>query len=131
MLESYVPILILHMTAAVLSPVLFSLRVWRRLRDLDPAQGWLRVTPHVVDTLLLAAGVALALIIGEYPFVNGWLTAKLLALIAYIGVGHVAVRRARTRGGRVGAWLAGLALILYIFAVAVSRDPAIGLLPSH
>ncbi len=131
MLASYVPILILHMTLAVVSPVLFSLRVWRRLRGLDPAQGWLRVTPHVVDSLLLAAGVALALIIGQYPFVNGWLTAKLLALIAYVAVGHAAVRRARTRCGRLGAWLAGLAIVLYIFAVAVSRDPAIGLLPSH
>ncbi len=131
MLESYVPILILHMSLAVASPVLFSLRAWRSLRGLDPAEGWLRVTPHVVDTLLLAAGVALALIIGQYPFVNGWLTAKLLALIAYIGIGHLAVRRARTRRGRLGAWLAGLALVAYIFAVAVSRDPALGLLPSH
>jgi uncharacterized membrane protein SirB2 len=131
MLESYVPILILHMSLAVLSPVLFSMRAWRALRGLDPAAGWLRVTPHLVDTLLLAAGIALALIIGQYPFVNGWLTAKLLALIAYIAVGHVAVRRARTRAGRLGAWLAGIALVAYIFAVAVSRDPSLGLLSSH
>jgi uncharacterized membrane protein SirB2 len=131
MLQSYFSILILHMTLAVLSPVLFSVRAWRSLRGLDPGAGWLRVTPHLVDTLLLAAGVALALIIRQYPFVNGWLTAKLLALIAYIAVGHVAVRRARTRSGRLGAWLAGIALVAYIFAVALSRDPALGLLSSH
>ena len=81
------------MLLAVVSPVLFSLRVSRSVRGLDPAGGWLRVIPHVVDTLLLAAGLALALIIREQPFGNSWLTAKLPALIAYVAAGLVAVRR--------------------------------------
>jgi uncharacterized membrane protein SirB2 len=106
--------------------VLFTLRAWRSIRGLEPASGWLRFTPHVIDTLLLAAGAALCAIIGEYPFLDAWLTAKLLALIAYVGVGHIAVRRARQRAVRIGAWLAALALVLYIFAVALTRDPAAG-----
>lgn len=125
--ESYLALLIAHMLLAVVSPVLFSLRAWRSIRGLDPAQGWLRVTPHVVDTLLLAVGVALALIIRQYPFVDAWLTAKLLALIAYIAAGHMAVRRARSTRGKIAAWAAGIVLVLYIFAVAVSHDPAAGL----
>ena len=125
--ESYVVFLIAHMLLAVLSPVLFSLRAWRSVYGLDPAAGWLRVTPHVVDTLLLATGVPLALIIRQYPFVDAWLTAKLMALIAYIAAGHLAVRRARSARAKIAAWGSGIVLILYIFAVAMSHDPAAGL----
>lgn len=127
MLEAYVPLLIAHITLALTSPVLFSVRAWRSIRGLDPARGWLRVTPHIVDTLLLLAGITLAITIRQYPFVNGWLTAKLIGLIAYIGVGHAAVRRAHSRGGKIAAWLIGLAIVLYIYAVAVTKDPAVGI----
>ena len=127
MLESYVALLGAHMLLAILSPLLFSLRAWRSIRGLEPARGWLRVTPHVVDSLLLLAGIALALIIRQYPFRDAWLTAKLLALIAYIVAGHVAVRRARSVRGKLTAWLIGLALVLYIFAVAITRSPTAGL----
>ena len=126
MLEAYVPLLILHMSLAVASPVLFSVRAWRSIRGLDPAQGWLKVTPHVVDTFLLLAGLGLATMIGQYPFVNGWLTAKVIALVAYIGVGHAAVRRARARRAKVSAWLIGLAIVFYIYGVAVTKDPSLG-----
>ena len=127
MLESYVALLGAHMLLAILSPLLFSLRAWRSIRGLQPARGWLRVTPHVVDSLLLLAGIALALIIRQYPFLDAWLTAKLLALIAYIAAGHVAVRRARSVRGKLTAWLSGLALVLYIFAVAITKSPTAGL----
>jgi uncharacterized membrane protein SirB2 len=50
----------------------------------------------------------------------------LLALVAYIAVGHVAVRHARSVRGTLAAWLIGLALVLYIFAVAVSKSPTAG-----
>jgi uncharacterized membrane protein SirB2 len=127
MLQPFVPLLGTHIACALASPILFSVRAWRSIRGRNPAQGWLRVTPHVVDTLLLLAGVGLAFLIRQYPFVNGWLTAKLFALIAYVGAGHVAVRRARSTRGKVGAWLLGLAIVLYIYAVAVSKDPLPGL----
>jgi uncharacterized membrane protein SirB2 len=127
MLESYVALLGAHRVLAVSSPLMFSLRAWRSIRGLEPARGWLRVTPHVVDSLLLLAGIGLALIIRQYPFLDAWLTAKLLALIAYIAAGHVAVRRARSVRGKLTAWLIGLALVLYIFAVAITRSPTAGL----
>lgn len=123
----YLSFLALHAALAVVSPVLFSMRAVRAIRGRNPAQGWLRVAPHVVDTLLLLAGLALAFMIRQYPFVNGWLTAKLLALVAYIGVGHAAVRRAHSRGARVAAWLIALAIVFYIYAVAFTKDPVPGL----
>ncbi|HXR88751.1 MAG TPA: SirB2 family protein [Steroidobacteraceae bacterium] len=127
MLQPLLPLLALHIVCALASPILFSMRAWRSIRGRNPAQGWLRVTPHVVDTLLLFAGIGLAFLIRQYPFVNGWLTAKLLGLIAYVGVGHVAVRRAHSARGKMGAWLLGLVIVLYIYAVAVSKNPLPGL----
>lgn len=128
MIEAYRPLLILHMTLAVLSPVLFSIRVWRASRGLDPAAGLLRVVPHVVDTFLLLAGIGLALTIRQYPFVHAWLTAKVLALVAYIVAGHIAVRRVKTPNGRLAAWLAAIAIILYIYAVAGTKSATLNLL---
>jgi uncharacterized membrane protein SirB2 len=126
MLQAYRPLLSVHVACALASPVLFSLRAWRSIRGRNPAHGWLRITPHVVDSVLLLAGIGLALLIRQYPFVNAWLTTKLFALLAYIGAGHVAVRRARTARGKVGAWLLGLAIVLYIYAVAASKDALLG-----
>ena len=128
MQQSYVALLIVHRLFAIASPLLFSARAWRSFKGVEPARGWLRVVPHVNDTLLLASGATLAALIHEYPFTDAWLTAKLLALIAYVVVGHIAVRRARSARGKLAAWLVALALVLYIFAVAVTHDPAAGLI---
>lgn len=123
MLQVYVPLLITHMSLAVVSPALFSIRAWRSIRGLDPAAGALRVLPHAVDTLLLAAGIALCLTVREYPFHDAWLTAKLIALLAYIGAGHAAVRRLRDARARIAAWLFGIAIIAYIYGVALTKSP--------
>lgn len=123
MAQYYGEVLIVHVACAIATPILFSLRVLRTLRGRNPAEGWLRVTPHVVDSVLLLAGIALAFIVRQYPFVNGWLTAKLVALIAYIVVGNFAVRRSRTPRGKLIAWAVGLALVLYIYAVAITKSP--------
>jgi uncharacterized membrane protein SirB2 len=121
------PFLVLHVACAVASPVLFSMRAWRSVRGLDPARGFLRVTPHVVDTVLVLAGLLLAFLAQQWPFVNAWLTAKVIAVLAYIGMGHFAVRRARTRPTRIASWLLALAVLAYVFAVAITKDPRVGL----
>jgi uncharacterized membrane protein SirB2 len=82
-----------------------------------------RVLPHVIDTLLLLTGIALAVMIHQYPLVHGWLTAKVLALILYIVLGTIAIRRGKTRAVRVLAWIGGLAVLGYIVAVAVAHAP--------
>ena len=79
---------------------------------------FVRVAPHVVDSLLLASALWLAWRLGQYPFVDAWLTAKVLGLLAYIGFGTLALRRGRTRAVRVAA----LAAALYVVAVALTRD---------
>jgi len=51
----------------------------------------------------------------------------LLALVAYLGAGQVALRRARTVRGKLSAWLIAVALLVYIFTVAITHDPAVGM----
>lgn len=82
-----------------------------------------RVLPHVVDTLLLASAVWLAVLLGQYPFVQGWLTAKLLGLLAYIVLGTYALRRGRTFQQRAAAFVGALLAAAYVVAVALTRDP--------
>lgn len=121
-------VLTTHVLCALASPVLFSLRAWRALAGLDPAQGLLRWTPHLVDTVLFSAGATLAWQLHQVPGRSPWLTAKLVALLVYIVLGHLAVRRARTRTARLVLWGLALAVICYIYAVALTASPTAGLL---
>lgn len=84
---------------------------------------WVRIAPHVVDTLLLISAIALAIRLRQYPFVHDWLTAKVLALIAYITLGAIGLRYGKTRGIRIVAWLAALLVFGYIVAVALTHRP--------
>lgn len=79
--------------------------------------------PHVIDTALLASAVTLAVLSGQYPLAQGWLSAKVLALLLYIVLGTVALKRGKTRAVRAGAFAAALACFGYIVAVAVSKQP--------
>ncbi len=116
----------IHMGAAALSFTGFFVRgLWMRQRSPRLSARWVKTVPHVVDTVLLASAAALALRLHQYPLVNGWLTAKLLGLLAYIGLGMVALRFGRTRGTRTLAWLAAMVVFVYIVAVAVTRNPLV------
>ncbi len=83
----------------------------------------MRIVPHVIDTILLASAIALAVMLRQYPLVHGWLTAKVFGLLFYIGLGMVALRRGKTRGTRIAAWFSAQAVFFYIVAVALTRNP--------
>jgi uncharacterized membrane protein SirB2 len=78
-----------------------------------------RVVPHVNDTLLFAAAVYLATFHGFQP----WIVAKLVALVAYILIGTIAIRRGPTKPVRIAAWIVAQLVFLYIIAVAVTKHP--------
>jgi uncharacterized membrane protein SirB2 len=121
----YVAVKYAHVAAVALSFTLFGLRgFWMMIDSPHLGRRWVRVVPHVNDTLLLAAGVWLAFLLGVAPGASPWLTAKLVALVAYVGLGMLALRPGRAKPVRVAAWLAALAVFGYIVAVAVSRNAA-------
>lgn len=115
---------LLHISLATLSVALFSLRgVWMLLESPLRDARWTRVVPHVIDTLFLATGIWLAVRTGQYPFVQPWLTAKVLGLVAYIILGSIALKRGRTRAIRGAAFVAALLVFAYIVGVARARHP--------
>ncbi|MGH8737333.1 MAG: SirB2 family protein, partial [Burkholderiales bacterium] len=84
---------------------------------------FVRIAPHVLDTVLLASALWLCWLLGQYPFVQGWLTAKVLGLLAYIVLGTIALRRGRSRRVRAAAFAAALATVAYVVTVAIAHDP--------
>jgi uncharacterized membrane protein SirB2 len=80
-----------------------------------------RTVPHVIDTLLLASAVSLAVLARIDPVSSGWLAAKIIGLIAYIVTGSVALR-GPTQTRPVAFALAVMAFV-YIVMVAVTRQP--------
>ncbi|OIP12407.1 MAG: invasion protein [Betaproteobacteria bacterium CG2_30_59_46] len=81
------------------------------------------MAPHVVDTLLLVFGIALAFAIHQYPFVDSWLTAKVVGLVLYIGLGSIALKYGKSKTIRLSAWLAAQGVFAYIVLVAISHNP--------
>lgn len=123
----YLGLKLLHVACVVLSITLFAWRWHLALHDSALLrQKWLRLLPRFNDSLLLAAAVGLVTLSGQYPLVHAWLTAKVLALLAYIGFGTLALR-ARRVWVRRSAGLAALSTALYIVSVALTKDP-LGLL---
>lgn len=121
---SYVLLKHLHVSCVVLSGTGFFLRGLLMLRQAPLLRArWVRVAPHVIDTLLLASAVALVVVTRQYPWEAYWVAAKIAALLAYIGLGMVALRRGRTGRTRVTAWFAAMACFAYIVAVALTRSP--------
>lgn len=126
---SYLAIKYLHVTCVIVSGSGFFLRglclffapCWLEQRGL-------RVLPHAVDTLLLASAVALAVMSGQYPLAQNWLSAKVLGLLVYIACGMIALKRGKSGGARTPRtraffFVAALLAFGYIVSVALTRSP--------
>ncbi len=120
----YAMVKTIHVGAVATSYALFLLRgVWMMSDSALLQARWVRIVPHVVDTVLLASAVALAIMSRQYPLDSGWLTAKVVALVLYIALGTIALKRGRSKRVRVAAWVAAQVVFIYIVMVAYTRDP--------
>lgn len=121
---SYLALKHIHVTAVVLSITGFTLRGLLMLAGSPLLQRRpVKVLPHVIDTVLLASAIAMAVLSAQYPFVQPWLTAKFFGLLAYIVLGMMALKRGRTKAQRAAWFAAALAAFGYIVMVALTRDP--------
>jgi uncharacterized membrane protein SirB2 len=115
----------LHVGCVALTIAFFVLRgAWMLAGSERLAERWVRIVPHVVDTVLLASAIALAALLGVDPDTRGWLSAKVGGLLVYIALGTVALKRGRTRGIRIAAFGGALATFGYIVSVALTKSPA-------
>jgi len=121
----YAAIRLLHIGCVALSGGLFTIRGLALLGGASVANHWaVRISSYLIDTALLGAAILLMLILHQYPFVDAWLTTKVLLLLLYIALGIIALRRARTRLGRGLALLAALLTFGFMIGVAITRHPA-------
>jgi uncharacterized membrane protein SirB2 len=114
----------IHVTTVVMTFSFFIGRgFWMLFSPQQLQRRWVRIAPHVVDTVLLASAIGLTIVLQQYPFVDAWLTAKVLALIGYILCGSIALKYGKTKVVRLGAGCAALVLFAYMVAVARSKAP--------
>lgn len=121
---SYAALKMLHVISVAVSYLLFSLRsIWMMQGSAALQQRWVKITPHIVDTVLLASAIALAIMIHQDPIHNSWLSAKVAGLLLYIGLGMMALRFGKSRRTRISAWIAAQIVFFYIVLVAVTKNP--------
>ena len=114
----------IHLTAVALSILLFIFRfIWSRFDAQILAKKWVRVVPHIIDTILLASAIWLCVILSQYPFVNAWLTFKVVGVVAYIILGLFALKKAKTSVGQWGCFIAALVVLMGTAMVAVTKQP--------
>jgi uncharacterized membrane protein SirB2 len=119
----YQTALYLHIACAAISIIGFIIRGLLKMQGSALLQKkFVRIAPHIVDTVLLVSAIFLAVQRHEYPFVSGWLTAKTLGLFVYIGLGVVALRAGKTPAVRGVAFVLAILTFAYIVAVAVSKS---------
>jgi len=112
-----------HVAAALLSIAGFVLRgfwAWRAPHMLSRKP--VKVVPHVVDTVLLLAAIGLLVLYSWNPFAFGWLTAKIVLLIVYIGLGLVALKPWFGPSVRVPAFC--LAVLVFGWILVIARRHA-------
>ena len=116
----------IHLTAIAISLALFLLRfIWTLSQSPMLQKKWVKVLPHVVDTLLLLSAATLCVLIEQYPFVTPWVSEKLLALVMYVFMVTLALKIAKTGFMRVVGLIGALSWVAFAGFVAVSKQALI------
>jgi uncharacterized membrane protein SirB2 len=120
----YLAIKFIHVSCAILSILGFTIRgllVFSKQAQFD--RFIFKVLPHVIDTVLLASAITLVILSGQYPYSSPWITAKIIALLIYIGLGVCFMRFARTKLQQSYFFTLALISAAYIVLVAITKDP--------
>ncbi len=116
----YIALKHLHLTFVALSFLSFFARgVLMMSGSTILYKKWVKIAPHIIDTILLVSALLLMQQIGFH----NWIAAKLVALVVYIALGVVALRPYFAKPARISAWLAALATFGYIVSVAITKNP--------
>lgn len=114
----------LHLSSVALSYSLFFMRgIWVLRASPVMQQRWVKIAPHIIDTVLLSSAITLAVMLGISPLTSNWLAAKIIALLLYIVLGSFALKRGKTQRAKLIYWLAAQAVFFYIVLTAWTHDP--------
>ncbi len=113
---------ILHISSALISISGFIIRgIWMMSESNKLQQKWVKIAPHIVDSLLLLSGITLAINLTVNPLEHAWLMSKIIALLVYIGLGMIALRFGKNLFQRKFAWVLAIVVFSYILLVAVTK----------
>ena len=119
----YLALKFLHIGCVFFSFCGFLLRSYLLLfRPSLMSKPWVKYPPHIVESLLLISALSMLPLLGQYPFTDGWLTAKLLAMLLYIAIGAYALHGTKSVAVQAVASLLALLVFLYIVGVAVHQS---------
>ena len=115
---------IIHIDTVIFNIGFFILRFyWMLYYPYLVNKTWVRAVSQVNDTLLLVAGITMAVMSRQYPLEMPWLTAKLIGLLLYIVLGSYALKRAKNRSMRILCGVLATVTVGYIVSVALSQTP--------
>jgi uncharacterized membrane protein SirB2 len=121
----YTTLKLVHMIAAALTISGFILRGFWMLSDSENLQHPLvRVLPHIIDTVFLLAGIGLIMTLHLPVLLPGWLQIKIAALLVYIVLGTIALKRGKTKRVRFIAFVLALLTFAYVVGVALNKSAA-------
>lgn len=130
MIEFYPQIKAVHVATVLASGLLFAVRGAGVLAGGRWPMHWsVKTLSYTIDTTLLTAALMLLTVLPGAMFANGWLTAKVVLLVVYIGLGTFALKRARTTRSRAAFYVAALAVFGFIVSIARAHHPLGALLP--
>ncbi len=121
-MEYYLIIKNVHITTAILSLLGFCIRgYWMFTNNNLLQHKTVKIFPHINDTVLLSAAIYCSIMSGMYPFVMGWLGAKVVLLIGYILAGAIALKRGKTKAIKTKFFVLALCFISAIFIIALFK----------
>lgn len=113
----------IHLTFVALSLLAFFVRgLWLFMNSSMLSKKWVKILPHIISTILLVSGIVLAVHLSMSPGSQPWLMAKIVGLIAYIGLG-VAAFKVPNPAARKLLWISALIVFAYIVSVAITKNP--------
>lgn len=119
----YLALKLAHITAAILTISGFALRgFWMLTDSANLDRRIVKIAPHIVDSVFLLSGIGLIWILRLPVMSQPWLMAKLLALVFYVLLGTVALRRGKTKRTRTIALLLAILTFAYIAGAAMNKS---------
>jgi uncharacterized membrane protein SirB2 len=120
-MSSYLILKHIHMTAVVLSGLFLVLRGgWLLQKSPQLKAKWVKISPHVIDTILLFSAIAMLVVAGQFP---AWVHVKMTLLLVYIGLGLMAFKKAKTATQQVAFLVSALLVYMFIISVAIAKSP--------
>ena len=82
-----------------------------------------RYASYLIDTILLAAALALVFVLRDFVLASSWLWVKVILLPVYIVLGSFALKRASSKPMQLLFFAAALTVFIFIYRVARHHDP--------